>query len=205
MKKSTRRASRVHRARRAAQKPKASRKLEALRKIIGSDKTIAPRKLPALYIGRFQPFHLGHLDAIKQILRKEKSIIIAIGSAQYSHTPENPFTADERRQMIKAALKEAKIPASKYKIFPVPNIESFPKWPKHVDKTLPPYGTVYTGSKIVKNLYKKYGCHEIKPIKFNLKINATLIREKIRKNKNWRELIPASVAKLIEKFGVERV
>jgi len=134
-------------------------------------------KLPALYIGRFQPFHLGHLDAVKQILRKEKSLIIAIGSAQYSRLPENPFSADEREKMIKAALKEAGISAQKYKILPVKNIEDYSKWPAHVDKTLPPYGTVYTGSKIVKNLYEKYGCHNVKNVKFNIKISATICRK----------------------------
>ena len=41
-----------------------------------------------LYVGRFQPFHLGHLEAIKHILKKVDTVIIAIGSAQYSHTLE---------------------------------------------------------------------------------------------------------------------
>ncbi|MEM3715338.1 MAG: adenylyltransferase/cytidyltransferase family protein, partial [Nitrososphaeria archaeon] len=55
----------------------------------------------AVYIGRFQPFHNGHYAALKWILEKEKSpIILCIGSAQYSHTVENPFTAGERIEMI---------------------------------------------------------------------------------------------------------
>ncbi|MBP7820288.1 MAG: adenylyltransferase/cytidyltransferase family protein, partial [Candidatus Methanofastidiosum sp.] len=50
----------------------------------------------ALYIGRFQPFHLGHLHVVKLILNSSKEIIIAIGSSQVSHTIQNPFTAGER-------------------------------------------------------------------------------------------------------------
>ena len=47
----------------------------------------------ALYIGRFQPFHLGHLHIVKYILEVSKEVIIAIGSSG-SHTVHNPFTAE---------------------------------------------------------------------------------------------------------------
>ncbi|MEM3079801.1 MAG: adenylyltransferase/cytidyltransferase family protein, partial [Thermoproteota archaeon] len=49
-----------------------------------------------LFIGRFQPFHLGHLKAVEYIINRVDEVIIGIGSAQYSHTLENPFTAGER-------------------------------------------------------------------------------------------------------------
>ena len=50
----------------------------------------------ALYIGRFQPPHLGHISVIKEILKKYDSVIIGIGSAQEKGTYENPFSAAER-------------------------------------------------------------------------------------------------------------
>ena len=40
--------------------------------------------MTALFIGRFQPFHKGHLAAIKWILKKEGKIFIVIGSNQQS-------------------------------------------------------------------------------------------------------------------------
>ena len=51
-------------------------------------------------IGRFQPFHLGHLEAIKFALSKVEYLHIGIGSSNKSHEARNPFTADERKQMI---------------------------------------------------------------------------------------------------------
>ena len=57
-----------------------------------------------LYVGRFQPFHLGHLRAIKAVLKEVDEIVIVIGSAQYSHNSNNPFTAGERLVMIRRAL-----------------------------------------------------------------------------------------------------
>ena len=60
-----------------------------------------------LYVGRFQPFHLGHLDAIKYALKEVDELVIVIGSAQYSHNVNNPFTAGERLVMVRQALLEA--------------------------------------------------------------------------------------------------
>jgi len=57
-----------------------------------------------LYVGRFQPFHLGHLSAVKSVLKDVEELVIVIGSAQYSHTTANPFTAGERLIMIRKAL-----------------------------------------------------------------------------------------------------
>ncbi|MBS7649487.1 adenylyltransferase/cytidyltransferase family protein, partial [Candidatus Bathyarchaeota archaeon] len=68
----------------------------------------------ALYVGRFQPFHLGHLEAAKYILQNAREIIIVVGSAQESHTLENPFTAGERVYMIRLALNEANIDPGRY-------------------------------------------------------------------------------------------
>jgi nicotinamide-nucleotide adenylyltransferase len=157
----------------------------------------------ALYIGRFQPFHLGHLDAINQILKQEDFLIIAIGSAQYSHTKENPFTAKERQKMIIATLKFAKINPKKYKVILIPNIENFDAWPNHVDSLVPKYENIYTGSKLVKSLFKAQKRHTIKSIKFNKKISATLVREKIAQNKKWENLVPKSVAEFIKTIDGE--
>ena len=54
----------------------------------------------ALFIGRFQPFHKGHLKIIQQASETYDQILVGIGSSQYSHTVDNPFTAEERTEMI---------------------------------------------------------------------------------------------------------
>ena len=53
-----------------------------------------------LLIGRFQPFHLGHLDALKFALSKVEKLWIGIGSSNKPNQKQNPFSADERKQMI---------------------------------------------------------------------------------------------------------
>lgn len=160
----------------------------------------------SLFIGRFQPFHLGHLDVFKQILKKEEHLIIGIGSAENSREKKNPFTASERYQMIDSALKEEKIPPEKYTIIPVRNIDNYDLWTKHVESLVPPFKTVYTGSSIVKKLFLKDGRFKIKDIKFNIKICATEIRKKMIEGENWGKFVPKAVAKLIKKWhGDERL
>ena len=66
-----------------------------------------------LYVGRFQPFHLGHLSAIKHVLEEADDLVIVVGSAQYSHNVNNPFTAGERLVMIRKALEEGRIDCSR--------------------------------------------------------------------------------------------
>ncbi|MFH0970944.1 MAG: adenylyltransferase/cytidyltransferase family protein, partial [Candidatus Micrarchaeota archaeon] len=58
----------------------------------------------ALVIGRFQPFHNGHLEAIRKMIKDNGKLLLVIGSAQESRTRKNPFSAKERMEMISACL-----------------------------------------------------------------------------------------------------
>lgn len=166
----------------------------------------------ALFVGRFQPFHLGHLDVVKKILENNERVIIVIGSAEKNFLPDNPFTAGERFQLIDEALKEAKIPAEKYCIIPVRNVNNYALWVNHINCYIPPYTHLFTGSEIVKACYegkyhrpheKNKNGPEIIQLKRVLKISATKVREEILKKKNWQKLVPHAVAKLLKTWNIE--
>ncbi|TCB51092.1 nicotinate-nicotinamide nucleotide adenylyltransferase [Acinetobacter sp. ANC 4779] len=53
-----------------------------------------------VFIGRFQPFHLAHMQTIKIALEQSQNVILALGSAQNERNIKNPFSAAEREQMI---------------------------------------------------------------------------------------------------------
>ena len=57
-----------------------------------------------LYVGRFQPFHRGHLNVVLEALNHCDKLIIAIGSAQESGTKKNPFTFELRKELIRRSL-----------------------------------------------------------------------------------------------------
>lgn len=153
--------------------------------------------LPALYIGRFQPFHLGHLDAVKQILSSESSVIIAIGSAQYSSTETNPYTFELRKKIIESSLIEADISEEKFIVLPLDDIHDDAKWCDYVDATLPPYGNVYTGSPITKSLYEAQKKHSVISLELRLPISSTEIRRKIKSGEEWKNMVPGSCYRII--------
>ena len=53
-----------------------------------------------VFIGRFQPFHLAHMQTIQIALEHSQNVILALGSAQQERNIKNPFLATEREQMI---------------------------------------------------------------------------------------------------------
>lgn len=58
------------------------------------------------YIGRFQPYHLGHDMVIKEALKISERLVILVGSSNQPRTPKNPWTFEERRQMILESLPQ---------------------------------------------------------------------------------------------------
>jgi bifunctional NMN adenylyltransferase/nudix hydrolase len=56
-----------------------------------------------VFIGRFQPFHNGHLQVVEEALKQCQRLIIIIGSARNTRSTHNPFNEVERMEMIEAA------------------------------------------------------------------------------------------------------
>jgi bifunctional NMN adenylyltransferase/nudix hydrolase len=53
-----------------------------------------------VFIGRFQPFHVGHQEVLDKALQLADKVIVLVGSANQPRTIKNPFSFAERRQMI---------------------------------------------------------------------------------------------------------
>ena len=157
----------------------------------------------ALFIGRFQPFHNAHLLDIKKILKEVDEVIIAIGSSQEKNTLENPFSYNERKQMIANVMKQNKI--KKYKIYPVPDLYNDKKWVGYIKKNLPSYEFVYSGNLWTLKCFKRFDS-KVRKIKLIRGISSTIIRNMIIKNKNWKKLVPKEIAYYIGKIkGEERI
>jgi nicotinamide-nucleotide adenylyltransferase len=160
-----------------------------------------------LYVGRFQPFHLGHLNAVKSILKEIEELVIVIGSAQNSHTLKDPFTAGERLVMIHAALKEAGINDSRVWIVPVPDVHLHMMWVSAVKGYTPSFDVVFSNEPFSRRLFMEAG-YKVDSIRFfNRKLySSTYIRERMAKGANWEELVPKSVASFIKEVdGVNRL
>jgi nicotinamide-nucleotide adenylyltransferase len=105
-----------------------------------------------LIIGRFQPFHSGHLAIIKKYHAKGFFIKIVIGSSQKAHQRDNPFTDDERVEMIKKALDAGNI--SDYEIISIPDVPNDKDWVELVKKKTGSVDVLFTGNPWVKKLFR---------------------------------------------------
>ncbi len=114
-------------------------------------------KIPkrALFVGRFQPFHHGHLYALKKLLRKYREVVVVIGSSDDSFSPENPFTCGERLEMIRACFPKADL--ARLILVPVPDVNDNRIWVDHVFMHIPAIDAVYSNNQLVKMLFSKHG------------------------------------------------
>lgn len=159
----------------------------------------------ALIVGRFQPFHNGHIEIIKQILKDWDSVIVGIGSAQYSHTLKDPFTAGERHLMITSSLEAEDI--IKFYLVPIEDVNSNPLWVAHVEALTPKFDTIYTNNPLVKRLFSEAG-YKAKsvPLLNRSRWSGTRIREKMINGGDWQKDVPKEVVKIVEEIdGIARL
>ncbi len=159
----------------------------------------------SLVIGRFQPFHNGHLEVIRKCAMESKGLVIGIGSAQYSHEPENPFTAGERYLMIDEALKDDGV--KNYCIVPIEDLNRYSVWVSHVVSMAPPFKHVYSNNPFTRRLFSEAG-FELResPLYSRDVYSGTAVRQRIINGEDWRALVPNAVARVIDSIdGVGRL
>lgn len=154
----------------------------------------------ALFVGRFQPFHLGHLEVIKGILKENDKVIIAVGSSQESGTKENPFSFEDRERMIRDCLNSEGI--RNFEIIGIPDFMDDQKWVSDIQKKAS-FDRVYSTNPWTIRCFRKagipikeYAMHERE------KYSATGIRNRIVEKKEWESLVPDKVAECINGNGL---
>jgi nicotinamide-nucleotide adenylyltransferase len=157
-----------------------------------------------LLIGRFQPFHKGHLAAVNFALSQVENLWIGIGSSNKSNEKRNPFSADERKKMILSSLDKSIL--NRIQVFYIPDINDHEKWTHHVDSIIPKYDIVFSNDDFTTTLYQKRGIEVIQvPLLERDVISGTNIRQMIAMGKNWMELVPDGTKKILLEINAERL
>jgi nicotinamide-nucleotide adenylyltransferase len=150
-----------------------------------------------LIVGRFQPFHKGHLAVIREVLRKCDDIIVVIGSAEESHTDRNPFTSGERYQMLLSSITPEQ--RARVLIIPVRDVNRYSVWVNHIESYVPPFDTVFSNSDLTRSLFEHAGYEVCRTKAYNPKeYSATEIRRRIVSDEKWTHLVPAPAARFLE-------
>jgi len=164
-------------------------------------------KKRGLFVGRFQPIHYGHIKVIKKILEEDEEIVIVVGSAQSSHSLDNPFTVGERIVMLRSVLKEERIDLAKCYIVPIPDAEMHAVWVAKLIAYCPSFDTVYTNEPLTRRLFEEMGFSlGTIPLFHRDLYDATEIRRRMVEDEDWRSLVPPCIVDLVEAFdGVGRL
>ena len=130
----------------------------------------------ALFIGRFQPFHNGHLKVITDyVVPNCDKFIVGVGSSQYAYRKDNPFTYEERKEMITDTLWEHRL--YNFEVVPIPDIHDMENWARYVIVDCMPekFDVIFSGNETTLSCFEKEGCkvHKIPEIG----VHATRVRE----------------------------
>ncbi|MBI2572495.1 nicotinamide-nucleotide adenylyltransferase [Candidatus Woesearchaeota archaeon] len=155
------------------------------------------KKKIGLFIGRFQPFHNGHLKAIKLILSKVDLLYIGIGSAQESKTQVNPYTVSQRATIIRAALAAVNI--KNYILFSIRDVAQDAVWIRKIAKRVGKNTHVYSGNPHTLRVFHRGG-YKTTPLSLYSNISATKVRRLMKQGQNWKNLVPRSTWSFHEEF-----
>jgi nicotinamide-nucleotide adenylyltransferase len=162
--------------------------------------------MKALFIGRFQPFHNGHLEAVRSMLKQCGHVIVLVGSSQFCYEKTNPFTVGERIEMISESLREAGL-WDKCQVLSVPDIQNNALWVAHVNSVVPDYEIVYSNNALTYRLFKEAG-KKVEHIPFHDRSNCdgTKIRRAMQQGSAWEKFVPKAAAAVIKRVkGPERM
>ena len=155
-----------------------------------------------LLIGRFQPFHLGHLDALQFALSKVDKLWVGLGSSNLPSQKDNPFSAEQRQEMILSSIDETM--KEKISIYFIPDLDNHIKWIEKIDTIVPKFDIIFSNDELTKHLYSKRNIQVITiPFLKRDKLSGTHIRDLIISDQKWNDLVPEGSKTFLEKINAK--
>ena len=159
-----------------------------------------------VFIGRFQPFHLAHMQTIKIALEQSQYVILALGSAQNERNIKNPFSASEREQMILSNFSAAD--QQRIKFVHVVDVYDDKKWQKLVTSLVAEMvqpedkvgliGHFKDESSYYLQLFPEWEMVELESLKGA--ISATPLREAYYRGEIIESAFPLGTSEFLQKF-----
>ena len=118
----------------------------------------SPPEPSLIVLGRFQPFHRGHAALIDAAFAHASGgrLRIGIGSSNRMESLNNPWTWQEREQMIQVWLDD-EYPDADIEIVAIPDIEDPPNWVEHASRYHGESGELFTSDRVTVELYREAG------------------------------------------------
>ncbi|MCD8484048.1 adenylyltransferase/cytidyltransferase family protein [Candidatus Woesebacteria bacterium] len=149
----------------------------------------------ALIVGRFQPFHKGHLYLLREVAAMADHVVLAIGSAGESGTIDNPLSFAVRQQILEKVIATEGLSEKVLKIVPSYDFPSDQEW---VDKLIAAVGDfdVVVGNNEWTNSVLEAAGYQAKtiPLANREEWQGMVIRELMRNGREeWKNHVPFSL------------
>ena len=161
--------------------------------------------------GRFQPFHLGHLEYLRGAAERSDEIFIGITnpdptrikpetSDPLRHLPEsNPWSYVDRLLMVEAAAADLDLDPPRVHVVPFP-VNEPELWPAYVPPGVTQYIRLFSewgGTKV--DRLREAG-YEVVVLDEGIEkgVSGADVRQALRDGGDWRALLPPGVARVIE-------
>lgn len=153
----------------------------------------------ALFIGRFQPFHNGHLYSLKKCLEIADKVTIGVGSSQESGTEDNPWNYMVRKQMVCEVIREQGIEANIERIFSCPDYPSDAKWVGEVKRRAGEFDVVVSNNPWTINVMRAAGYEVLEQGLYQRdELEGVKIREMMRNgDQGWKVRVPKEIVGLV--------
>ena len=149
-----------------------------------------------LLVGRFQPFHLGHLEALQFALTKVDKLWVGLGSSNQPIQKNNPFSADQRKKMILSSIPDYM--KKKISIYFIPDLDNHIKWIEKINDIVPNFDVIFSNDELTKHLYLKRNVKVISiPFLKRDCLSGTNIRDLITTDRKWDDLVPKGTKKFL--------
>ena len=91
-----------------------------------------------------------------------------------------------------------------YFLIPIVDINRYSVWVAHVRSLVPPFEVIFTNNDLTARLFSEAGVEVRRPKLYSReKYSGKAVREAIVKNREWRHLVPAGTASVIDAIGGE--
>jgi len=158
--------------------------------------------MDGLLIGRFQPFHLGHLEALQFALSKVDKLWVGLGSSNKPVEKNNPFTAEQRKEMILSSIDDSM--KEKISIYFIPDVDNHIRWIEKIDTIVPKFDIIFSNDDLTKHLYSKRNIQVLSiPFLNRESLSGTNIRDLIISDQKWDNLVPTGTRNFLERTGAK--
>lgn len=159
----------------------------------------------ALLVGRFQPFHLGHLYLLKKALEVAGEVVIGVGSANI-YDANNPLDWKTREKILKAVIYKEAMELRVSKIVPLDDFFNDEKWLKNVKDKAGDFDLVVGNNDWVNRIMEKGGVEVLRvPYYKRYLYEGEKIRKLLVKKGNWQVRVPSYLVKFITENLTENV